>query len=507
MIREALILTLAGLSSFTAAANQTASITLTWTPSSSTNVAGYDIYYGTVSSNFTSSLTVSNVSQVTIPGLTNGTTYYFAVRTFSSSGYLSMFSPQISDVASTPAIPATITSQLGSPSGQFSFSVSGTIGDLYAVEASTNLVNWVIVGTNTAPFNFVDTNASQFCRRFYRAVYDPGTNVNSSSTTPSPAIAQLTSTFMNAAGQYSFTVTGTTGDPYAVEASTNLMNWVILGTNTAPFNFVDTNASQFSRRFYRAVYEPGININSSLTTPSPGAGQITSASAKVAGQFSFTVTGTTGDLYAVEASTNLVNWVILGTNTAPFNFVDTNASQFSRRFYRAVYEPGTNAASSSTTTTAQTAGQLTSASLKTAGQFSFTVTGTTGDPYAVEASTNLVNWTILTTNTVPFNFVDTNASQFSRRFYRAVPAQYAAATSTATTPPSPAPAITASSVNSAGHFSFTVSGISGYRYAVEASTNLVNWTILQANVAPFNFEDKNSANFSRRFYRAVYFPN
>ena len=420
-----IILTVAGLSSFTAGANQTANVTLAWTPSSSTNVVGYDISYGTVSSNYTSSLTVSNVSEATIQGLTNGTTYYFAARTLNSSGYLSVFSPQISYVAGiTSAIPATITSQLASPSGQFGFSVSGTSGYEYMVEASTNLVNWVILTTNTAPFNFVDTNANQFSRRFYRAVYDPGTDVTSSSTTPSPSVAQLISTFMNAAGQYGFTVTGTTGDPYAV-----------------------------------------------------------------------------------EASTNLVNWVILGTNTAPFNFIDTNASQFSRRFYRAVYDPGTNATSSSTTTMTPAAGQLTSTSVKTAGQFSFTVTGTTGDPYAVEASTNLVNWIILTTNTVPFNFVDTNAGHFSRRFYRAVPAQYAAATSTATMTQSPAPAITASSVNAAGQFGFTVSGISGYKYIVEASTNLVNWTMLETNAAPFNFVDNNTANFSRRFYRAVYFPN
>ena len=39
--------------------------------------------------------------------------------------------------------------------------------------------------------------------------------------------------------------------------------------------------------------------------------------------------------YAVQASTNLVNWVSVQTNTAPFTFVDTNIAAYSKRFYRA----------------------------------------------------------------------------------------------------------------------------------------------------------------------------
>jgi hypothetical protein len=347
MIRGILtILTVAGLSSLTAGANQTASVTLAWTPSSSPNIAGYDIYYGTSSSNYTSSISVSNVTEVTILGLTSGTTYYFAAKTYSSSGSLSAFSPQISYMAgTTSAIPAAITLQLASPPGQFSFSVSGTSGFEYAVEASTNLVNWVVLGTNTAPFIFVDPNAGQFKHRFYRAIYAP----NVIFTLP-PTAGVLTSAFANASGQFSFTVSGTAGYPYAVEASTNLVNWIILGTNTAPFNFVDTNASQFPRRFYRAVYDPGTNAGSSNAS-SPSTNSIgtttgtTNAATPVlvplppnqAGQFRFMVSGKTGYPYVVETSSDLKNWIMAEMNTAPFTFVDNNTALYTRRFYRAVY--------------------------------------------------------------------------------------------------------------------------------------------------------------------------
>ena len=64
---------------------------------------------------------------------------------------------------------------------------------------------------------------------------------------------------------------------------------------------------------------------------------ILTAAAQVGGQFALTVAGAAGHQYVVEASTDLVNWVPVQTNTAPFTFVDTAAGQFNQRFYRSVY--------------------------------------------------------------------------------------------------------------------------------------------------------------------------
>jgi len=46
------------------------------------------------------------------------------------------------------------------------------------------------------------------------------------------------------------------------------------------------------------------------------------------------------------------------------------------------------------------------------------VSGITGSVYIVEASTNLLNWTPLETNSVTFTNLDTAATNYSRRFYR-----------------------------------------------------------------------------------------
>jgi hypothetical protein len=56
------------------------------------------------------------------------------------------------------------------------------------------------------------------------------------------------------------------------------------------------------------------------------------------------------------------------------------------------------------------------------GQFLLRLTGPSGSRYAIEAATNLVQWTALKTNTVTdgsFDFIDTAAAGFTKRFYRA----------------------------------------------------------------------------------------
>jgi hypothetical protein len=174
-----IVFTLAGSLLCATAANSQVlgSATISWNASPSSSVAGYDIYYGTSSGNYTSAVPVSNVTNVTIRGLISGVTYYFAAASYDSSGNISALSPEISGTVgstSSSSAAATLTSALSSPGGgQFSFTISGLSSGQYIVQASTDLVNWVSLQTNVAPFNFVDSNAGQFSRRFYRTAYIP----------------------------------------------------------------------------------------------------------------------------------------------------------------------------------------------------------------------------------------------------------------------------------------------------------------------------------------------
>lgn len=81
-----------------------------------------------------------------------------------------------------------------------------------------------------------------------------------------------------------------------------------------------------------------------------------------------------------------------------------------------LFTTGTNSAPAA-------APQLTQPTRLVDGRFRITVLGESNRTYAVQASTNLTNWTALATNIAfhgSFNFTDTNAPALPRRFYRGV---------------------------------------------------------------------------------------
>ncbi len=81
--------------------------TLTWDPptqntdgSALTNLAGYTIYYGTASGNYTHSIQLTNpgLAAYVIDGLVAGTTYYFAIAATTNTGLMSALSSEVSTV-------------------------------------------------------------------------------------------------------------------------------------------------------------------------------------------------------------------------------------------------------------------------------------------------------------------------------------------------------------------------------------------------------------------------
>ena len=56
----------------------------------------------------------------------------------------------------------------------------------------------------------------------------------------------------------------------------------------------------------------------------------------------------------------------------------------------------------------------------TNGQFQFTLNGGLGLSYLVQASSDLTNWSTITTNTAPFDYTAAAADNPSARFYRGV---------------------------------------------------------------------------------------
>jgi hypothetical protein len=80
----------------TSTSGSVGTVTLTWSPSTDTSLAGYKVYKGTASGVYSSPITVGNVTSYTISNLGIGSTYYFAVTDYNTSGLESGFSNEAS---------------------------------------------------------------------------------------------------------------------------------------------------------------------------------------------------------------------------------------------------------------------------------------------------------------------------------------------------------------------------------------------------------------------------
>jgi len=172
--------------------------------------------------------------------------------------------------------------------------------------------------------------------------------------------------------------------PYVIQASTNFTDWVPIFTNNVPpglLDFTDYDSTNYPARFYR------------MTWPSPDQPpQLSAPIITDLGAFQMHVDGVAGLPWAVQVSTNLVEWTPIITNQSggPMDFVDADATNSDSRFYRAwLVPPG-----SPSFTVLNTATNLTLIRVDDATR-----------PYAVEVSTNQGQWTILATN---FNLANFN---------------------------------------------------------------------------------------------------
>ena len=144
----------------------------------------------------------------------------------------------------------------------FSVTASNALG-VWFVPDSPNLPNyqWTLSGTNifgATNATLILTNLQSSQAGIYAVQmtnrYGSVTSSNAVLTIYEPAI--LNSVSFSEDKQIQFDLTGVSGLHYAVQTSTNLVDWVPLITNTSPFSFTDTNLSGFQQRFYRTIYVP-----------------------------------------------------------------------------------------------------------------------------------------------------------------------------------------------------------------------------------------------------------
>jgi PKD repeat protein len=165
------------------------SVNLAWDAVSSSSLAGYKIHYGSAAGSYTAALDVGNRTSYTVPNLTDGATYYFAVTAYDTARSESGFSNQVSAKVAAAAPVA-------------SFSASATTG--------------------VAPLALNFVNSSTGSITSYKWTFGDGTT----STAQSP-----THTY-NAAGKYSVSLTVTGPGGSNTQTRADYIN--VSGTATAP---------------------------------------------------------------------------------------------------------------------------------------------------------------------------------------------------------------------------------------------------------------------------------
>lgn len=119
-----------------------------WDASTSTNVAGYKIYYGPTSKNYTSSIDAGNKTAQQVTGLTDGAKYFFAVTAYNSGKTVE--SATSNEVTATVPVPAASTLTVG-------FTPSKTSGTAPLIVTFTPSANGTVTswkwnfGTTTIP--------------------------------------------------------------------------------------------------------------------------------------------------------------------------------------------------------------------------------------------------------------------------------------------------------------------------------------------------------------------
>ena len=234
------------------------SVTLGWDPSLDPNVAGYNIYYGTVSHQYTNEVSAGIGTSMVISGLTEGVTYYFAATTYDFFDQESSFSDETPYTVPTVMVNSPVTNNC--VAGQ------NVILEVLAVVArplnyewqfnstdipsatSRNLTLNNIATSQAGPYSVTVSDDAGVITNFtiYLAVYPT-------------AAATLTPTKV-ASGPFSFNVSGVPGFGYHVQASTNLVDWESVQTNLAPFVVMDPDAGLYSQRFYRTI-----SVNDAIT--------------------------------------------------------------------------------------------------------------------------------------------------------------------------------------------------------------------------------------------------
>jgi hypothetical protein len=130
---------------------EASTLRLAWSASTSSDVAEYRVYTGTVPGQYSRTFDVGNVTSFVVPDLVAGTTYYFAVSAINTTELESPLSSSVSAVA--PGDGVMLAGSILFSAGEYELRVQGSPSATYIIDQSEDLREWSAVATRQADPN------------------------------------------------------------------------------------------------------------------------------------------------------------------------------------------------------------------------------------------------------------------------------------------------------------------------------------------------------------------
>ena len=236
-----------------------------------TNLAGYKIYYGTVSGNYTQNVDVGNVTTYIFTNLTNGKTFYFVATAYNAAKYESKYSNELSKTI--PALTQTYAlsvTKTGTGSGVATSSPAGincgsdctevyTAGNVVTLTAvpdsSSSFGGWSGACSGTGTCSVTMDGAKNVTATFNLKTYSiTAAAGNGGSISPSGTVT------VNYSGSQSFTITP--------DANYTIGNVVLDGVSAGSvttYTFTNVTANHTISASFTAVQQNSLNVTKTGT--------------------------------------------------------------------------------------------------------------------------------------------------------------------------------------------------------------------------------------------------
>ena len=498
------------------------SVVLSWTPSTDAGVAGYQIFGGKATGNYSLFINVYGVNSLVITGLVSGTTNFFAVREFDAAWNQNDISPEVQWVVPFPSTNPVVIIPTPTPTN------STVIDPTITNSPPTNSTSSKTVISTPPPTNAIVANTAPILNAVSNLV---------ASVNPYPADPRNVTLTWNAStdagvtgykiflgsrsGVYTVTqkvamvssllITGlvyNTTNYFAVQefsSSTNLggrseIRWVVpvrvnIPPTINPLADLNLNINAAQQTVNMSGISCGLAYESQLVTvtvsssntgliPTP---KVTYTNPSSTGSLTFKpVAGKTGTaVITVSVDDNAINHTNhIFTRSFTVNVVDQTLLAAMPKF----------------------ATQLKGARVLKNQPVVFSVAMSGQAPFKYQwkyNGTNLPGQTSATFSIPAAKLVYAGAYMVQVSNSAGVTNSVVA---TLTVFTNTTPTMVTPTIPQPGRFSFQVPAEVGLKYVVEATTDFQQWTPVLTNTAPFTFTDTNAASYTHRYYRTRYLP-